>query len=677
LGRGYKRHFVRTGLEIAALALILSFLSTPLVNVTSSPQAPLASSAQPTLASSAKQASASSDEPAFESVYLMKFIVHTNSDLTTVYFNGTSPFANNASITLGADAPGLMYSSQPGYISISKNVLDTTPVSLETWFLTFEGADKGVVSIDKGSLGITSVNISYYANSWSSLDNFSATVPENFILDYSPMYSLPSGNATVDPVPSALNRSVLAFYYSWYLTLNGPGGMTSGTDRNYAHHPLFGKYDSVDERVIEAHIRMAKACGIDGFIVSFWSPGGPEEKAVPAILRIADSLNFSISFYYETDADGDSPTVNGTINRLSYMIETYSSHKSFLKVNGMPVIFIYSVMQGNRNLSFWLNVTKGLRTKGDPAYLVGDLGPYPEYYSEFAPAFDGIHYYYAPNATTATQAFDLDKENMRLGFKGIDWDEAIALIMQGKNVTLEDRFIAFTVEPGYDHTKIGSTLYLDRQDGKTYEDWWQAALSENPDGILITTWNEWLEGGEIEPSVEYGFTYLNLTRQFVSEYKGSSIPTYATKLALQSDMGTVLPAGRRNVSVRLINNSSYPAIGVNLTLRLGEGLTLQTVERSTFYAYLERNTTGEYSVLIPFLNSSETLTFNMTVLASTGTSELNVSAIGYSSSGAPSQASFEKSVQIVTDWVPIVAVGIGLVTLVLVVVVLVVRKRKR
>jgi hypothetical protein len=584
---------------------------------------------------------------------------------------------------LGAGAPGLQYSSQPGQILIWKKQYDTTPVSLEAWFLTFEGAHKGVVCTERGALGETIVNVSYYTGSWISLANFtnSGNIGNllqmvNFTLNYDRMYSLPSGNAMVDPVPSVLDRTVFAFYYPWYLTLNGPGGMVWHTDAGYAHHPLFGRYDSSDERIIEAHIMMAKVCGIDGFIVSFWLPGAPDEKTVPAILRIADSLNFSISFYYETAADGNSPTVNGTINRLAYMIETYSSHKSFLKVNGMPVIFVYSVMQGNRSLSFWLNVENGLRAKGDPVYLIGDLGPYPEYYSDFAEAFDGIHYYFAPNATTASQAFDLDK-NMSLGFKGIDWDQAIALIMQGKSLTLEDKFVEFTVEPGYDHTKIGSTLYLDRRDGQTYEEWWQAALSSNPDGILITTWNEWHEGGEIEPSVEYGFQYLNLTRQFVSIYKGSTPPICSTELALRSDLGTALSPGVRNISVSLTDNSANPAIGVNLTLNLGKGLTLQKMDRSTFYAYIEQTTPGSYNVMIPLLKPNETLTFNMTVSASLGVGSLNGSAVGYSSSGAPSQASFEESVQIVSNAVIIVEASVAIVLAVLVVAVLVVVVRKR
>ena len=47
------------------------------------------------------------------------------------------------------------------------------------------------------------------------------------------------------------------------------------------------------------------------------------------------------------------------------------------------------------------------------------------------------------------------------------------------------------------------------------------AIKANPDWVLITSWNEWYEGSEIEPSYELGNKYLNLTdpyaRRFLSD----------------------------------------------------------------------------------------------------------------------------------------------------------------
>ena len=38
-------------------------------------------------------------------------------------------------------------------------------------------------------------------------------------------------------------------------------------------YPLAGVYDSDDPATVRRHIRLAKAAGIDGFLVDWWGPG--------------------------------------------------------------------------------------------------------------------------------------------------------------------------------------------------------------------------------------------------------------------------------------------------------------------------------------------------------------------------------------------------------------------
>lgn len=604
----------------------------------------------------------SSAQPILEPVYLLKISVYTDSDWTMVNITGLSPFALNASIVLGKEAPDLKYSSGPGQIHIMKRQFDQSPVRLETWFLTVEGKDEGLVSIEKGAIGKTIIDIDYYAGSWNRLASFthSGVNPENpahntrsFTVDYRPLYSSPSGSATVEPVPSALEKTVFAFYYPWY---NNPAGPSTKwfhwNDKvNIAHEPLFGLYDSKDEGVIEAHIRMAKAAGIDGFIVSWWGVSTPEDEALPIILKIADSLNFSITIYYESYRVKNL-TADEMIDELSYIIRTYSSNQAFLKVNGVPVIFVFTVGAWNRSPSFWSDVAKGLSVKVGPTYLIGDLGLPPD--PKFAEAFDGLHWYGAPDTMMTSQAFDLYEGNMKLGLKDINWDQAISLILQGRSLPLKEKFLAFTVEPGYDHTKIGGTEYLDRRDGQTYEEFWQTALSKNPDGILVCTWNEWHEGSEIEPSIEYGFAYLNLTRRYTSLYKGTAQPVTSPILRIRIDLGNVVRYGMRNATLWVINDSpNIQAIYVNLSNSLSGGLSLTSVHHSAFYSYFGRENARTYNVLIPLLKPGETIPFNITFIASVGKGILSVTATGYSPSGVVTTFSTTREVQVVYDQVVI------------------------
>jgi hypothetical protein len=78
-----------------------------------------------------------------------------------------------------------------------------------------------------------------------------------------------------------------------------------------------------------------------------------------------------------------------------------------------------------------------------------------------------------------------------------------------------------TVIPGYDDRVIRKPgLKVDRKGGKFYEDSWRCAMSCNPQWILITSFNEWHEGAEIEPSKEHEFKYIKLTAKMSKNWKG-------------------------------------------------------------------------------------------------------------------------------------------------------------
>ncbi|MGC8890962.1 MAG: glycoside hydrolase family 99-like domain-containing protein, partial [bacterium] len=52
-----------------------------------------------------------------------------------------------------------------------------------------------------------------------------------------------------------------------------------------------------------------------------------------------------------------------------------------------------------------------------------------------------------------------------------------------------------------------------------YSNLWKFAINSNPNWIIITSFNEWHEGSEIEPSEEYGDTYINLTKEYSLKFK--------------------------------------------------------------------------------------------------------------------------------------------------------------
>ena len=106
------------------------------------------------------------------------------------------------------------------------------------------------------------------------------------------------------------------------------------------------------------------------------------------------------------------------------------------------------------------------------------------------------------------------------------------------------RIVCPMIIPGFDNTKSSpARLSAERKDGQTYRRFWEAALKTMPDWILISSWNEWAEGTEIEPSRESGGQYLGITAEYAKGFLES--PTVEARACRAPDgfvPGTRLPA---------------------------------------------------------------------------------------------------------------------------------------
>ncbi|HEX9018982.1 MAG TPA: hypothetical protein VF806_07335, partial [Anaerolineaceae bacterium] len=66
----------------------------------------------------------------------------------------------------------------------------------------------------------------------------------------------------------------------------------------------------------------------------------------------------------------------------------------------------------------------------------------------------------------------------------------------------------------YKEANVGQSYgYLDALDGKTFRATLQLALDQKPDIVQLITWNDYGEGTNIEPSVEFGTRYLEMVQE--------------------------------------------------------------------------------------------------------------------------------------------------------------------
>ncbi len=309
-------------------------------------------------------------------------------------------------------------------------------------------------------------------------------------------------------------RKVLAFYYPWYGNANVPGGSgrwahwsgvdeTNRTIDSSTHYPQLGPYDSHDRKLIAQHCKWAKQAGIDGWIVSWWGHGAFSDQAMSRILDACAEAGLEVTVYYETVPG--KKNADSAAGDLLRMLERYAKHRAWLRVGRRPVVFIYGRAIGEIGLPAWRDVVAELAQRYRPQpLLIGDrIG------RRAAEVFDGLHTY---NTAGALRGKSLDEVKQWAQETYPGW---VQIAKKAKRIS------TITVIPGYDDTKIRTPgLRVERFGGHSYRAQWEAAIAAGPDWILITSWNEWHEGSEIEPSVELGDRYLGLTAEFARKFKG-------------------------------------------------------------------------------------------------------------------------------------------------------------
>ncbi|MBI3179113.1 MAG: hypothetical protein HYZ27_05590 [Deltaproteobacteria bacterium] len=324
---------------------------------------------------------------------------------------------------------------------------------------------------------------------------------------------------------SAEPPHVLAFYYGWYGTPEHSGGWRHWNDAGHdpenilagglrdiaaAHYPQYGVYDSLHPALIDRHLADAEAAGLTGLVVSWWGPAGFEDRALEALLdRIeARASPLKVAVYYEQVPDHDPARA---IIEIAYLREHYFARSSYLRSGGAPVLLVYgrAILPGVFCLFEacsdevppqidWGGILKASRA-GGPISAWGDVISqdfFPEHARILADmGFTGVHAY-NPHVEVS---LGLDMQEV--------YDDLVASARHA------GASVALTLIPGYDDTALTRpfTSQIARDGTALYERLWDAALRAAPDLYLVTTFNEWHEGTEIEASREHGAAFIGLT----------------------------------------------------------------------------------------------------------------------------------------------------------------------
>ncbi len=302
------------------------------------------------------------------------------------------------------------------------------------------------------------------------------------------------------------------------------------------YHPLIEPYDSGDPDLCEYHILLAKLAGIDAFVCDWYGPdSSPEHPYDHAgfmmLLKTAERLDFKVGICWEDRSMFLHPPVArraDAVERGRAVIrraetEIFSS-PAYLRINDRPVLMNFAWDEPDTIAFYpeeWDRILSAAQVR--PVFI-------HDYHTHHRRAYLEGYESMAPWGSCLHGRADVPEF----------WEQARNAIGRGRL-----SFLSGTVRPGFDNRGCGgwgNGIAVDpRGDGTRYRDIWENVLKHPVAFIQIATWNDFNEGGTIEPTRTgiahascpvpgYGYRELETTQEFAGRIKGQTFDPSALRV---------------------------------------------------------------------------------------------------------------------------------------------------
>ncbi|MGH2520944.1 MAG: LysM peptidoglycan-binding domain-containing protein [Anaerolineales bacterium] len=319
-------------------------------------------------------------------------------------------------------------------------------------------------------------------------------------------------------------KVVITDYMMWYGSGTFDGRQTWDVPRD-------GAYNSDDYGTIQRHVSQAQQACLNGFAAHWYGPQeGRTTHNFNQLLSASAGTGLRHAVVIQTNI---LPSASETmiIDAIKHVLDNWAQNPNYLRLGGKPAILFTDMPRpwgSDAALEGWARIRAAADPNHSAIWMAEGLSP------TYNPLFDGLYVYRIDH-----------RDYPQSWLKQARWANGLRAVERRGDLPIGGLYFADTIAPGFDDTRAaaaGSDLRSpapsfarDRRDGGDF--------------LLVKSFNEWIEGTQIEPGSTYGDWYLNLTCHDLAYAKSREHLPQPLSLRLAYDRGT--KAQRKNVSSRL------------------------------------------------------------------------------------------------------------------------------
>jgi glycoprotein endo-alpha-1,2-mannosidase len=309
--------------------------------------------------------------------------------------------------------------------------------------------------------------------------------PEPATAEASPAAAAPLDPAYAEAMRYSVDRRIATMYYNWYGNLETDGAYRGWDDlgarppREWSseYEPVLGLYSSNDPAVVEQHMQWLRRAGIGTIVAPWFGPGADREEVV-RLMEIADRYDIDVALRLEGDVVAQPSRL---FSWVRYLLREFASRPNYARTVASspaspvlaerPLVFVFGA---DTNFGAWAEALAQVRSlDGYPLMVASSF----EFEAVARGTFDGLAFSAISRPTVG--------------------------VYRSASLLPEGSIFVPSITPGYARyqTRDGLTSrfdggQMDRQIG------WALNSAVPPSMILITSFNRWEDGTQIEPARE-------------------------------------------------------------------------------------------------------------------------------------------------------------------------------